>query len=310
MSIAIARTLPDSFTWSFPSVPLEIHIQTAVARELERQVGGAADASPSEGGLLLGHRVAAAAVEINGFRPLPRLDTEIVERAADLCSGEVVGFYRVTRSGHLSFDDDDSDLARSLFANPGSVALLIEAGGDGMDEAAIAFWHDGELIELPARELPRSGSRGADAEPAPAFRRQSPAARGLRPAMLVMTLAAAGVYFWSHTTPVMGAKSVKPAALQAAPSEGSLGFSAERRGPDLLLSWNANSPFIAKAQFGMLVLDQNNVSRQIALAPDQLRAGKIVYTVTAGKIAIELNVVDRDVIRRDSLTIILPEALK
>jgi hypothetical protein len=309
MSIAIAQTLPDSFTWSFPGVPLKIHIPTAVARELERQVDATADAFPSEGGLLLGHTLAAAAVEIDGFRPLPRLDTEIVERAVDHCSGEVVGFYRVTGSGRFSFDERDSVLARSLFATPGSVALLIEAGGDGMDQAAVAFWHDGELIELPARELSRSGSRGAHAEQAPEARRQSPI-WSLRRAILLMTLAAAGVFFWSHATPVMGAKSVKPAAREATVAEGSLGFSAERRGPDLLLSWNASSPFIAKAQFGMMVLDQNNVSRQIALAPDQLRAGKMVYTVTAGKIAIELNVVDRDVIRRDSLTIILPEALK
>jgi hypothetical protein len=83
-------------------------------------------------------------------------------------------------------------------------------------------------------------------------------------------------------------------------------LTAERRGTDLKLSWNSDSPSIAHASYGMLIIKGKDGRRDIALTPDQLRAGSIVYTPTTDQVEVELSVVSGEQVTKDSVIVFLP----
>ena len=82
--------------------------------------------------------------------------------------------------------------------------------------------------------------------------------------------------------------------------------SAERRGTDLVLSWNRDSASITRASYGMLIIKGKDGRRDIALTPDQLRAGSIVYTPTTDQVEVELSVVAGEQVTKDSVIVFLP----
>lgn len=84
-----------------------------------------------------------------------------------------------------------------------------------------------------------------------------------------------------------------------------LALTAERRGTDLLLSWNHESASVARASYGMLIIRGKDGRRDIALTPEQLRAGNIVYTPTTDQVQVELSVVADEQVTKDSVIVSL-----
>jgi protein TonB len=103
-----------------------------------------------------------------------------------------------------------------------------------------------------------------------------------------------------------------PAASPGAPAraevKASLGLAVERRGNDLVVSWNRNAAMIAKADFGMLLIRGNEVSRDIPLTAEELRGGSVVYASTAEQVRFQLNVVAGEQVAREFLALVLPQA--
>jgi hypothetical protein len=120
------------------------------------------------------------------------------------------------------------------------------------------------------------------------------------------TLAIGGYFLVAkHATP----PTVEPAhvaAVAPAPTKQTLALTAERHGSDLRLSWNSDSPVIAHASFGMLIIHGKDGRKDIALTPDQLRAGSIVYTPNTDQVEVELSVVSGEQVTKDSVIVFLP----
>lgn len=331
MSPAASRTVPNFYTWTFPGSPIEVRLQLSMVQGLQRKLSrseGLNGAPVSGCGLLLGSKPRAGVTQISGFQPLPVLDTASVLDASAARPGEAVGFYRLTQTSN-PIADDDLGLMKRFFAEQGSVALLIENTGLS-SKAAIAFWHAGELNEFPLMEFPfdsdqlalleadRLAHKQARLQPtlptpssAPTPRRTRSHVRRTVPVAILIAAAGSAGYFWAHSrlpveaSPVQRELAKPSPVVLPAPAAPSLGLSAERRGTDLLLSWNAASPLIANASFGVLLVRGATVNRDIALTPDQLRAGKVLYTLTTNEAEIQLNVVNHDQVIRDSVVVIL-----
>jgi periplasmic protein TonB len=88
----------------------------------------------------------------------------------------------------------------------------------------------------------------------------------------------------------------------------SLGLAVERRGNNLVVSWNRNASMIAKADFGMLLIRGGDVSRDISLTAEELRSGSVVYSSTAEQVRFQLNVVSGEQVTREFLALVLPPA--
>ena len=99
---------------------------------------------------------------------------------------------------------------------------------------------------------------------------------------------------------------VHPTAVVSTVTNQKLALTAERRGSDLVLSWNRESPTVAGASYGMLIIRGKDTRRDIALSAEQLRAGSIVYTPTTDQVQVELSVVAGEQVTKDSVIVFLP----
>jgi protein TonB len=335
-----SQVLPGVYTWAFPGSPIQIRVHLAVVDELQR--GLAQPGSSREGGVLIGVTPRFGITEITGFQAASPLDAESIEVMIGKASGKVVGYYRIDRSGSLTLDSEDLYLASAYFHDPSSVILRIQAKGPETPTACFFFW-DNEQIQgdLPFMEVPfdrdqlaiaeqqRQLSQPAKAESLPAmplevtppmaFREAMPRhwpAMWPRLALGIMAVAAIGVsavYLYSNrralprtaTVATVSATNAASAAIAAVPKS-DLAFTVERRGADLLLSWNREASILSNATFGMLLIRAQNASRDISLTPEQLRLGSILYAPTTDQVEIQLNVVAGERVARDSLIVLLP----
>jgi hypothetical protein len=122
----------------------------------------------------------------------------------------------------------------------------------------------------------------------------------------VAVLATSGYFLIGKHAPAPVAAPAPPAAVAPTAPKQHLALTAERRGTDLKLSWNSDSPSIAHASYGMLIIKGKDGRRDIALTPDQLRAGSIVYTPTTDQVEVELSVVSGEQVTKDSVIVFLP----
>jgi TonB family protein len=330
---ASSQVIPCVYTWTFPGSPIQIRLQLTVIAELQR--GLAQPHGSREGGLLIGITPRYGITEITGFQAASTLDAESIEAVIAKASGKVVGYYRIDRNGSRTLDQEDLYLANAYFHAPSSVILRIQATGPEPPTACFFFW-DKEQIhgDLPLMEFPFDRDRLAIAEqqrqlsqPTPLESLSAlPPSRQARPsrrsaawlglALGIVAVAAAGasaVYLYSnpHALPwkapvatVSGTNA--PSAAIAGVPKSDLSFTVERRGADLLLSWNRESSIVSNATFGMLLIRAQNASRDISLTPEQLRLGSILYAPTTDQVEIQLNVVAGERVARDSLIVLLP----
>jgi hypothetical protein len=66
-------------------------------------------------------------------------------------------------------------------------------------------------------------------------------------------------------------------------------LNAERRGDDLLLSWNPELPAVTSAITRMLLIEAGSDQRNLVLGPEELRSGRLIYTPAAGQVNIRLH---------------------
>ncbi|MCX6627497.1 MAG: hypothetical protein NTW28_07705, partial [Candidatus Solibacter sp.] len=200
-----------------------------------------------------------------------------------------MGFYRTIPIGSISMLDEDKALAASLFHRPSAVFLLIETGKSGIGDARFCFWGEGELFDWPLMPFPfdpaqlaieerRRRSRpqpaslpeetvGAVSEaaapglfpvspvPAPVKnRRQASARRWLVAVLLTLVFVSVSLGALWYFRRGSNLPVAPPPAVERAEAKTTLGLAADRRGSDLLISWNGNAPVIAQANFGMLLI--------------------------------------------------------
>jgi protein TonB len=345
MPDATLQTLPVSYTWGFAGSPIQIHLSLDVVSRLRKQIQDSqkVTGAPTVCGLLTGETVKPGITAILDFRPLRTLSAPSVTDALDGARGEVVGFYRTTPPGIDSMSDEDRALAAKFFSHPGSVFLFVESGAS-IGDARFCFWGEGQIfdfplmtfpfepVELTAREAKRRLNRVATppaekeewlSEPTPVSppesvqksdtpqpapkRREAFLTGRLAPVLTTLVLAslllAAFLYSRRGSSP--------PAAVPksaAAPAEvpSPLGLSVERRGDDLRISWNGNAAQISKADFGMLLIRGNGVSRDVPLTAEELRAGSVMYASASDQLRFQLTVVKGGQVAREFLTIVMP----
>jgi hypothetical protein len=126
-------------------------------------------------------------------------------------------------------------------------------------------------------------------------------------ASLVIAATATGGFLYSNRHATHAATTTPAAVVQTAAHRQTLALTAERRGADLVVSWNRDAAPISHAAFGVLVIRGNNSTRNIALSSEQLRAGSIVFTPASEQVDIELNVVAGEQVTKDNVIVLLPE---
>jgi hypothetical protein len=100
-------------------------------------------------------------------------------------------------------------------------------------------------------------------------------------------------------------QSEPPAILASVTT--SLGLAADRRGDDLLLYWNRESPPITSAVTGILVIQTGGDHEDFVLSPQELHSGRFIHRSTASLVNIRLHVFDwNDNQTTDSLDFSLP----
>ena len=93
-----------------------------------------------------------------------------------------------------------------------------------------------------------------------------------------------------------------------APSD-PLDFRVDRQGTDLLLSWDSRSPAIPAikgAGFGMVLIRENDRTRNVALTAEQMRSGSIRYRPASDEVDMELNVATGNRLVKESVIAVLP----
>ncbi len=147
------------------------------------------------------------------------------------------------------------------------------------------------------------------ASPEPvAKRRKGTGMRWLVAALATLFAASVMSGAWLYYRNGFNRTSASPTAPARAEVQASLGLAVERRGNDLVISWNRNAAMIAKADFGMLLIRGSEVSRDIPLTAEELRSGSVVYASSAEQVRFQLNVVAGEQVAREFLALVLPQA--
>jgi periplasmic protein TonB len=159
---------------------------------------------------------------------------------------------------------------------------------------------------------PEPGTAPGETQPVsavsePAAKQRKGAGMGWLVAALATLLAASvisGAFLYYRNGKVPAASPAAPARAEV---KALLGLAVERRGNNLVVSWNRNAAMIAKADFGMLLIRGSEVSRDIPLTAEELRSGSVVYASTAEQVRFQLNVVAGEQVAREFLALVLPQ---
>ena len=159
------------YVWWFPGSPVRVHLSLDVVRRLREQL----PTTPAQG-LLFG-KTADGATEILDFQSSPGPIPESVSALAeDGGKPLLVGCYRTGDS--LTLNDGDRALARTFFAQPYHVILVVQPAEVGPPTASF-FFHDadGKMAECSLMEFPFEPSLLASEERDRLRRSQEAAAR-------------------------------------------------------------------------------------------------------------------------------------
>ena len=323
MSTIDSQSIPTSYTWAFPGSPIQVRLRLAVVNEMQKVWERPAHGTAFGCGLLLGTGSRPGGTEISGFESLSTLDPAVVESAKARAQDSAVGFYRTTEKGALRLTEADLSLARTHFCHPDFVVLLVEIDESGPCNAAFFFWDQGQMYgDLALMEFPFDAGQLAVSEQIrvraaeariPAAPTPEPVAprswklpmRGLSIAVVlaVVALVAYSLLTLLRRPAISGDVQ---AANPPASSRNSLGLSIERKGSDLLLSWDRLSAPIRGASFGEVMIREGDGSRKIRLTQQQLQSGSILYAPTTDQVELELSVVNGEKVTGESMTAVLP----
>jgi hypothetical protein len=168
-------------------------------------------------------------------------------------------------------------------------------------------------IQLAALERQRTASRSSrriDAEvdlvlEAPAGRKGRWPARAawIGGALAILAIPA---YFYSTRPSHQAARTPGQSTPAASTPQNALGLTVDRRGTDLLLSWDRHSPSVTSATFGVVLIRESDRTRNVALTPEQLRFGSVRYKPASDEVDIELNVAAGDHLVKETVIAVLP----
>jgi hypothetical protein len=240
----------------------------------------------------------------------------------------VVGYYRSHLGDGLRLSPEDLAIAQACFCDPANVFLAVKPADDRSISAGFFFWDNGRIdseftfLEFPfdprllagARIKPtiRSGARQqADPEPdtgSSAFetvahappdtedpeyeRRHLPGRRWLwYPLLALLMIALGAISYQGYLRSALRAAALAPPGSDVP----ALLLQVERRGADLRVSWNRNSPVLAKAQDAVLSIRDGETQQQtLHLDLDQLHNGSVLYTPANTTVQFRLEVTSAD----------------
>jgi len=322
------NTLPTSYTWAFPGSATQVLVRLSVVHELQRLLRAPAsshDVGTVRCGLLLGDTSRPGCTEITGFQPISTLNPAALEAAGRQLKRNVVGFYRTTRKNFLRMNPADLSLTGSHFSQPGFVVMLIEVDRRGPCNAVFLSSDQGQMngdlagmvFPFDAYQLAIRDQVRGQASPRPIARAETAltkshfsVSRGVRRVfgIVVGAILAAGAitgYFYFRGGAYRSLVPDVSVPDTSASAEAPLSLSIEKRGPEVLLSWDRHSPAVHGADFGMLSIREGDSGRNIRLSAEQLQQGSVLYMARTDRVEMELNLISGEKVARASTTVLL-----
>ena len=304
MSSSGPEVVPVSYTCEIPGSSVPIRIRLRVIAGIRYRLEQLLRPNPGTAcGILTGVRTQSGITEITGFQPLPTLDSATVQQAVSKTQAvDLVGFYRSAAPGELHIREEDIRVAKTLVS--GAVILLIESDQSGVGEAALVVGN--QVVSRFPFDAQQLAAREGQPAQATMLARRAWRPPGTVVLAAIAILAGAGSYFLSaerHRAPV---RQERPPVTQL-PAKSSLAFTAETRGPALLLTWNTQSAQIANASLGMITIWSGGAIRNLTLTAEQLRSGSILYKPVSDQVEFQLAVMSGDQVTQESVIALLPE---
>lgn len=274
----------------------------------------------------------------------PRLEELLAARRSKRPDGlTVVGYYRSHIGEGLSLREADVSAAQAHFCDAANVFLLVKPVNDGSLTAGFFFWDGGRInseftfLEFPFEAWQLTGARvkqarqdfathpadvetpeelpafGGEAPPPPPSLEWLPApqrypARGFHwwwyPLLAVLMIVLGTLGYLAHL------KSVSPpAAVPVASDASDLALVVERRGADLLVSWNRHSVAAAGAVAAALAIRDGDLQEQVLrLETEQLRHGSVLYSPASTTVQFRLEVTDPESVKTSETVLALTAA--
>ena len=313
--MAPSTSTPQSYTWTFPGSPVRVCVQLDVIRHLQELLLTGTGRS----GILLGQMTRGRETEITS---VTAIDGEGPDALATTLlslrpSGDVrpVGFYRAGADS-LRLNDEDYEIARTHFANPSNVFLVIEQTEGGQGNATFFFWDNHQIhrefaiLEFPfdadllakqeglrarARQLPPEPvaiAPIAAPQPVPPEKQAPPERRWWRTVWVVLVclcvgaLLAGGARFLK-----LGPWSPKPAPVTTTANAAvapSLGLRFHREGTDLAVTWDRDAVAKYGATAGLLTVRDGANEKAIGLNADLLRSANVLLSTVSDQVQIQL----------------------
>lgn len=149
-----ATSSTDLHRCSFPGCPLPVSIAISLVESFQAIISTTAGDHQGilYGGMTPGQTIVLAGQEVAAF------DSKEMCIAMSRSHDPVVGCYRIREGKSLALTTAELDLASTLFANAGSVVLLIERR-PGRAAANFFFLSEGTFLNIPLLEFPVDAAR-------------------------------------------------------------------------------------------------------------------------------------------------------
>ena len=149
-----ATSSTDLHKCSFPGCPLPVSIAISLVESFQEMISKTAGDHQGilYGGLTPGETIVLAGQEVAAF------DSKEICIAMSRAHDPVVGCYRIREGNSLALTSDELALTSTLFANAGSVVLLIERR-PGRAVANFFFLSEGTFLNIPLLEFPVDAAR-------------------------------------------------------------------------------------------------------------------------------------------------------
>ena len=233
---------------------------------------------------------------------------------------QFIGIYRSQTRPGLGVTPDDCTIVERFLPRADGVLLIIKPLSVSESVATFYFCDGGAIVDAAAesREFEfgdKAIPPGALVEPPPS--RPAPIAPGppppedrstgralpwlpnarrawqrwasiVIPASAIAIGAAFGLY--AHYRTGSAAENPVPSAIAAPSPISGLDLRAERTPEGMRLTWNSQSPVLAGAVEGVLLVDDSGSRVQQRLAPEDLRVGSLTWRPTSGQTEFEIRV--------------------
>jgi hypothetical protein len=229
-----------------------------------------------------------------------------------------VGFYRSHTRRGLSLSEDDVRVCTRWFAGPDNVFLLIKPFGTRPSVGGFFCWNEGKIhAGEPVQEFTfdRGESGGGEVServsetPDPKATRPpklpksmpplppTPVARSrwrLRSALLVLAILAAAIGgFLAFRDLYAGLAQHMWGIAARPPDPPRFNLTVTESGRDLQVDWNRESPDVAAADRGVMVIVDGDYQKTLELSREEVLNGTLVYSRMGGDVNFRLDLFGR-----------------